>query len=313
MAIPIWKDKIVNLPGDTADFRILIDSTDEVIYSGRAHIRPDATTNSVRINDICADYLVNVLPTLAQAKTQPIDFRLEAKVMGDWSLLGHAEFYNDWSYDDSYNPSTMGMSFPINGNVDARQLIFYSSLGSGSVLATFKSRSGLSLTVLLSIVNGNVIVDLSEHENLAMFTIGNSTFQVVTDCAEWVLYYVNAFGGWDSFLIEGETSIVDNLTRRTIDVEYDNRNIQNRGRRNFANGISKVYTMHTGLLNDSESERMHHLLNSTEVYLYNINSGEMIPVTLNNTATEYKTFMGNGGEMSTYTIEATLAQDRMRR
>ena len=69
--------------------------------------------------------------------------------------------------------------------------------------------------------------------------------------------------------------------------------------------------MHTGLLNDDEASRMHHLLNSTEVYLYNMNSGEMIPVTLNNTQTEYKTHKGNGA--ITYTIEATLAQDRIRR
>ena len=58
---------------------------------------------------------------------------------------------------------------------------------------------------------------------------------------------------------------------------------------------------------------MHHLLNSTEVYLYNINTGEMLPVTLTNTTTEHKTYKTNGGRMVNYTIEATLSQTRLRR
>ena len=129
----------------------------------------------------------------------------------------------------------------------------------------------------------------------------------------WVFYYVNAYGGWDSLLIEGNTIETDSLKRHTREMEYDNRDIKNRGRQNYVNEITKSYTLHTSWMSDAESLRMHHLLNSTEVYLFNINTGDMIPVTLNNTTTEFKTYKNNGGRMVNYTIDATLAQDRIRR
>ena len=58
---------------------------------------------------------------------------------------------------------------------------------------------------------------------------------------------------------------------------------------------------------------MHHLLNATEVYLYDIVKEQMIPVLLKNTTTEYKTFKGNGGKLINYTIEVAFANERIRR
>ena len=135
----------------------------------------------------------------------------------------------------------------------------------------------------------------------------------MTDCKEWVLYYVNAYGGWDSLLIEGNTMERDSLKRYTREMEYDNRETRNRGTQNYANEISKVYTLNTSWMSDAESLRMHHLLNSPEVYLFNINTGEIFPVVLNNTTTEFKTYKNNGCRLVNYTIEATIAQDRIRR
>ena len=79
------------------------------------------------------------------------------------------------------------------------------------------------------------------------------------------------------------------------------------------NEITKSFTLHTSWMSDAESLRMHNLLNSTEVYLFNINTGDMFPIVLNNTTTEFKNYKNNGGRMVNYTIDATLAQDRIRR
>jgi hypothetical protein len=72
-------------------------------------------------------------------------------------------------------------------------------------------------------------------------------------------------------------------------------------------------TMHTSWLPDDESSRMHHLLNSTNVFLGDLVTGQMIPVILTNTTTEYKTYKGNGGRLVNYTINVTIAQERIRR
>lgn len=354
MAIaPIWKDYFVTLgTGDVIPFRIRVqDQSGDIIYNGKSHIKPGGTDNSIRINDICADYLTNALPALSQAEFSelsfPLNFVVEAflqtaqDVDPDWELAGEVQFMNDWSYDDSYNPATMGMSFPVNGRIDSRQWLVFTAYNASTITATLTFTDGTTSQVIIPIEiqadfnydrfpdegifntdfarsaraagSGTAVFDLSAWDNVASVTINGKTWEVVTDCREWVVYYVNAYGGWDSLLIEGNTIETDSLKRHTREMEYDNRSIQNRGTQNYVNEITKSYTLHTSWMSDAESLRMHHLLNSPEVYLFNINTGDMIPVTLNNTTTEFKTYKNNGGRLVNYTIDATLAQERIRR
>lgn len=340
MAIPIWKDKIIDMGAhESVDFCLKLEHpSGEMIYRGKAHRKPGETHIYIRVNDICADYLQNTLPTLSQAEFSelsfPLKFYVQRLIDGEWVSASSFEFLNDWSYDDSYDVTTMGMSFPVNGRIDARQWLTYTAYDAEEVTATLTFTDGTTSTVIIPIAisddfnadfnndfarstraagSGTAVFDLSAWEDVASITINGKVFQIVTDCREWVLYYVNAYGGWDSLLIEGNTTEKDNLTRHSVDMEYDNRDSRNRGRRNYVNEIEKVYTLNTSWMSDGESARMHHLLNSTEVYLFNINTGEMLPVILNNTSTEYKTYKSNGGRLVNYTIEATVAQDRIRR
>lgn len=340
MAIaPIWKDYFVTLgTGVVIPFRIRVQNqSGDIIYNGKSHIKPGETNNTIRINDICADYLTNALPALSQAEFSALSFPLNFVVevfLQDWKIAGQVQFMNDWSYDDSYDPATMGMSFPVNGRIDSRQWLVFSALNASNITATLTFTDGTTSQVTIPVEisadfsndfnndfaraaraagSGTAVFDLSAWDNVASVTINGKTWEVVTDCREWVVYYVNAYGGWDSLLIEGNTLETDSLKRHTREMEYDNRSIQNRGTQNYVNEITKSYTLHTSWMSDVESLRMHHLLNSPEVYLFNINTGEMIPVTLNNTTTEYKTYKNNGGRLVNYTIDATLAQERIRR
>lgn len=346
MAIaPIWKDYFVTLgTGVVIPFRIRVqDQSGDIIYNGKSHIKPGGTDNTIRINDICADYLTNALPALSQAEFSelsfPLAFVVEAYVplaTGEprWDYVDTVQFINDWSYDDSYNPATMGMSFPVNGRIDSRQWLVYTAYNASTITATLTFTDGTTSQVIIPVEisadfsddfntdfarsaraagSGTAVFDLSAWNNVASVTINGKTWEVVTDCREWVVYYVNAYGGWDSLLIEGNTIETDSLKRHTREMEYDNRSIQNRGTQNYVNEITKSYTLHTSWMSDAESLRMHHLLNSPEVYLFNINTGDMIPVTLNNTKTEFKTYKNNGGRLVNYTIDATLAQERIRR
>jgi hypothetical protein len=65
-------------------------------------------------------------------------------------------------------------------------------------------------------------------------------------------------------------------------------------------------------MSDEQSQRMHHLLNSTEVFLYDIEKDEMIPALVNNATTEYKTYKSNGGKLVNYTLNISLANKRQR-
>lgn len=337
MANPIWKDYYVSLgSADSIEYRILCN--DEVIYSGKAWKRPGHPTNDIRINDICADYLNNTIPAMSQAEFSNLEFPLTFIVQTlsgtSWTQVASVQFLNDWSYDYAYNPATMGMAFPVNGRVALRQWVVWTGLNVSQVEAKITYKDGTSSYVYIpvaisadfnsdynsdfarsvrSAVSGTAVFRPSAWSGVAAITINGIKYDVVDGCNQYALYYVNAHGGWDSLLIEGNHSEVDNLTRHNREVEYDNRSIQNRGRQNYVNEISKTLTLHTSWMSDEESSRMHHLLNSTEVYLYDINKDEMIPVVLKNGTTEYKTYRSNGHKLFNYTIEVSYANDRIRR
>lgn len=340
MAVPIWKDYFVTLgTGDAIQYRIILDETQEVIYSGKAFKRPGEANNTIRINDICADYMRNVLPVTPYAGLiVPVSFTIQAYISSTWTDKDTISFFNDWSYDYDYVAATMGFAFPINGHVDPRMPIYWTGLGSsvtahlyGQVsgggdfnndfnLDFFRSGSAqLQTDVSLSLVGGGsgqvgtAVLDLSNYSGVDHVVIGGVTYKVMDGCAKYALYYVNAFGGWDCFLIEGNTLEADTLNRFTHEVEYDNRVISNRGIRNYVNEITKGFTFQSGWLLNDQGERMHHLINSTFVYLYDIANGDLIPVTIPSTTCEYKTYKNQGNQLVNYTIEVEVAQNRIRR
>lgn len=336
MANPIWKDFYVDLgTADSVQFRILVG--DDVIYTGKAFKRPGQANNQIRINDICADYLVNVFPKLVGTTFtvgEYVTFVIQTLSGSSWSTKASVQFDNNWSYDYDYNPARQGMSVPVNGHIDIRQWVVFTAYNASTITATIKLSDGSSFDVLIPVAisddfnadfnndfsqsvrstqTGTAVFDLSEWGDVESLTIGNKVFKVVNGCSRYALYYVNAYGGWDSLLIEGNDAEADNLTRHIRETEYDNRNIQNRGVHNYVNEIVKTMTLHTSWLSDDESSRMHHLLNSTNVYLGDLVTGQMIPVILTDTRTDYKTYKGNGGRLVNYTINVTIAQERIRR
>ena len=340
MAVPIWKDYFVTLGSnaDSYEYRILLADTSEVIYSGKAYKKPGDTDVNVRINDVCADYFQNVLPTLSQAEfselTLPLEFDIQKRNMGLWTTFESVSFLNDWSYDYGYDAETMGMSFPINGRIDGRMPVVWTGLDVSQVNATIYYKDGTSSSVIIPVAisndfnadfnadfarstrvagSGTAVFLPSAWDDVDRITIENSTFKVVTECAKYALYYVNAFGGWDSLLIEGNDLESDSLKRYTREMLYDNRDIQNKGVENYVNEVTKRFTLHTGLMSDAESKMMHHLINSTDVYLYDIANEQMIPVLITDNSVDYKTYHNQGNQMVTYTIQVEVAQNRIRR
>ena len=340
MAVPIWKDNFVNLGlGDSILYRIALSDTGEVIYSGKAFKRPGETDILVRINEICADYLENVLPQLGQAEftllTLPVTFKVQKSSDGSsWTDAASVQFLNDWSYDYDYDAATMGMSFPINGHIDARMPIVWTGLDVSSVEATIIDGNGQESHVIIPVAiandfnadynsdfarsvrtagSGTAVFMVDAWDNVAKVIVGNSTFEVVSDCARYALYYVNAYGGWDCFLVEGNSLEADSLKRYTREMVYDNRDVQNRGIDNYVNEITKGFTLMTGWLVGDQGQRMHHLINSPDVFLYDIAEGEMIPVTIPMATCEYKTFKNQGNRLANYTLQVEVAKNMVRR
>ena len=241
----------------------------------------------------------------------------------------------DWSYDYGEDIDTNGVSAPITGEVHPYQVLMRTLLQSPhpvTINVKAYAADGTSTTTaeqtdlddgywgdsdllrrLVAAGSGTFCLDIDNEGYSSKVALEVDGYKYTFNaCADYVLYYINAYGGWDSLLMHGRMKAEDALTRHSIGIDYDNTYPYHRGRVNYATEVQRKFTIHTGWLTDDQSGRMHHLLNSQCVYLHDIASGDIVPVVLTNTNTEYKTYLNQGARMVDYTITADLAVDMMR-
>lgn len=316
-AIPIWKDKVVDLLQSSVEFRIT--SGGNTLYSGKSIARPGESTAKVRVNDICADYLVSALPTITDRTFTSFAlpaFSVQKKTGGSFAPVESITFYNDWSYDYGFTGDVL--SFPINGKVTKDMFILYSKKEiSANISAVYRKKNGTTTTRTTTISptpdHGTCCFDVGAVSDTERVAISGTYYPVVEDCYRYALYYVNAYGGWDHLLVEGTDIEVDTIERHTREADYDNTNIVNRGRWDYVNEVTKSWTLNTGLLTDDQASRMHHLINSPMVFLCDIVSTTFIPVVITTNTCEYKTYGNQGNRMFNYQLTIELAQNRIRR
>lgn len=304
------------------------------IYYGTARKKPGEEDINICINDVCADWLVKTFPSLVEGFTSselPVEFVvLATNSEGIYHEVARVRFINDWSYDADRDPETQGLAAPINGRCDPRQWILWTGLEVSEVQAEIFPSSGEPFYVTIPVEidadfdvdfnsdfanatraagSGTAIFSPTKWGDTTKIIINGNQYDIVSSCSKYVLYYLNAYGGWDSLLIEGASSEDDKLTRHTMTKSR----LCDREKVNYLNEIQKNITLHTSWLSDEQSLRMHHLLNSTDVYLHDLVNNRILPVVLDSTSIPYKTFKGEGGKLVNYTIEVIIAQTRMRR
>ena len=323
MASPIWKDYHVTMgTAEYADFRMNYGT--QTVYRGRAYRKPGENSIRVRINDICADYLSSPFPALTDKSFTPdgtgqFSFAYLPKGSSLWvNIAPPVTFMDDWSYDYGFDYSRVSFirSNPINYRIDLRQWLMVSIFGAQQITFAVFDSKGLHTVSARTDENaygGTGVIDLSLLSDPTSIVAGHGTYTVVEPCNRYALYYLNSYGGWDSLLIEGAVSESDSVERHTAGMEYDNSDRAARGERDYLNGLTKEYVFRTGWLSDDESSRMHELLNSTDVYGFDLVDRAMFPLVLTGTETEYKTYKGNGNKPVNYSISARLAQGRERR
>lgn len=314
MPASIWKDYEVSF-GNVAEADYTIEAGGVQIFAGHAVRRPDAAQLTVRINDVCADYLLHTLPVIGSrvctAEASAVTFVVKD---GGGSTVETVQFVADWSNDRDHVATAL--ADPVNGHVSASQALVFSVLTSSAVPVTLRFKDGTTQALSISASAGPVqvvTVPLSSITNLAGITAAGHDYTVVDACHRYALMYVNAFGGWDTLLMEGLSMEVDGYTRHTMRQRYDNNAASARGTKEYVNEIARRWTLRTGWLSDGEAARMHHVLGSTDVYLYDIAAGVTFPVTISEDTCEYKTYRNTGAQMVSYRIGVELAQDMIRR
>lgn len=325
---PIWKDYLVTLVNSTPSEGVgyeLYNGTFGTFFTGRAYARPGASSVTTRINDQVATLFQRGLTFLGETDVPYLSVETEAS---DYAFLDTETFAADWSYDPDFNASTQGLNFPICDILLPGQRVPYSYPGSSTVYfrvshpdasageynadfnADFTITGGTYTDV--AIANGGAWkaawLNLRDYPTATGVSCGHNTYRVGGGCGQYALYYVNAYGGWDTLAVLANTKRVDALTRYTLDKDYSNTATHNRGRQNYVNEVVTKLTFYTHYLTDEQSARMHHLLNSPTVYLHDVEKNHVWPIVLTGSSNERKR---NG--LNQYAIEAELAQNRIRR
>lgn len=306
MAHPIWKDYIITAESESTEFTISYRGV--TIYEGKAYAKPGTRLVSIKINDICADYLRSTFPDIFPAPGiayEPYIFEFEVAYTDASVQIGDTvQFTPDWSYEDN-TPSNL-LTAPILRRIPEGAPFIITTTEDISINGIEYSSDRGKCT--------HIIVSTTQQDNITIEAEGEQLIYQVGGCStRYVLYYLNAFGGWDFLAVEGKSLQTDKYTRHTIGQTYNNNQSRNRGTRNYRNDIERKWQLHTLWIDDAGAQNMHHLFGSTEVYLYDMQTEQLHPITLNNPQCEYKTYSNNGNQLVRFDIEATLAQNLTRR
>ena len=239
------------------------------------------------------------------------------------SLVKTFNYWNDWSgpgYNTVYD-ITKSINDPINHKGCNYMVIpfciYDDELSSYTVVETKKDDTQVSYP--LGTPSDAFMYAAGEFFNAksVSFKKGNDTLLTydMDNCGKGFLLYKNRFGGWDSFLIEGNIYKYDEYTRLSgVYPKYPNGYGYSREKMTDRNTIKTRYEINTGWLTDEQAERLvFHLMSSTTVALRSFSDKtvgsfpyNMVSVSITNTEVEYKKFK-NGKKMINYTI--TLEQN----
>ena len=345
MATPIWKDLYVTLSGTSADYQIRAGNTPgTIIYTGKAIARPGATDIKVRINEICANYIRSVAPRFGRDFSSSLYTRsFYVDRLGGSSptpVGGEREFLWNWSYDPNWT-TLKGYAFPIDAVVDPRQLLPVPTNGSANTMqATIVTNIGVTIYHTVTVIKpadyqgladdpvrlfctapvlGTAVVDIpavmsdeGETKPFRSITLNGIRYAVEqTMCHRYVAYYLNSYGGFDSFLFKGACNVSDTYERAITETDYDNGVAMSAGRFVRRTGVTRVHTFNTGWLSDTGAERLAQLTGSPLVYIHDLVSDSIFQVIITDTTYTTRTHAQERGSLNaTITAEEAIIIER---
>ena len=267
----IWKD--VSYTSSTTPLKYSISVDDNEIFNGIAYARPGSEYVIFNINKICQNWVSSNLPdirTFTGTYTHSDAFKTFVLKDASGNTLETYRFLYDWSYDNYFTGQTCNLNKNINSKAAYGQLQFNTNFNGSAVTTTVSASAG-------------------------------------NTCGEWAIYYLNRYGGWDSFLIEGNVVKKDVYEKYYTNKSFNNTSLDFE-RKVYNNQITTNYEVNTSWLKDAESNKLaFNLLPSNCAYLHDLVNNVIKPVIITNTEVEYKKFI-NGKKLNKYTITVENSQ-----
>lgn len=276
--IPIYQDTYYVTTAATLDFNIIFSGA--TIFSGRSVRFPDAENLKINVSRICENYLTEDIPETVWENSAGSwndtnaagAFHIENS---SGTPLAFYTFYNDWSYDDDFDRSEVetSLAFPINRRYAPNMYGFESKYDDdGELISTFYNRG-----------------------------VG-STYDT-PGCGDYAIYYLNRYGGWDSFLFEGKVTRTDNYDIKSYTRREDALSMRHSEDR-YVNNITTNWKCNTSWLTDEQAANLSfNLLPSNKVYFHDLVNDIVCPAVIVDTAATYKTFKNQGRKRVSYEIQ----------
>lgn len=292
---PIYKDTYYTTRAASVNYRIELEGAN--IFSGKAVRYPDADELQININKICRNYLES--DVLALLEEKPLSVETEQQPHGQRTFnlyvndvnVADYRFYQDYSYD-RYGKAVTGLSInisnPINGHYIPSMLKLKSTRNSTNDLSTVFTQGVVGVSAALG-------------------------YNTQVKCSPYVLYYLNSYGGWDAFVIEGNAFKRDSITSFQTDRAYNNTTMEFETDK-YVNEIKTSYELNTHYLSDEEAKNLaKNLIGSTKVYMHNMDELWIKPVIITDSEANYQTYETNGRKLCQYKIKVTESQSKIRR
>jgi hypothetical protein len=327
MAEPIWKDEVLRWANLTGTTQLSISADGEVVYQCKLTSPPGSNVMSMNINHIVKDYLSSKINfnRLTRIYQQPMfkrTFELSAYTSNGVRKVTR---YNDWSYE-SRQPSDYceSLSSPLSNIVDPRQILFstiakVSDGNAGEVRAEwFNAAEHDVLATAIPAPCTTLCFPLTDIPKAARIEIYSDEdewiglYIVKKTCADYCLYYLNAYGGYDHLLIKGTALRTDSYARTEITRDVSNATLLH-GKQCIATEITPKWRLNTDYLTDEQWAKTHHLLGSSHVLLHDFTTDEIVPVVITSSTAEFKTYRNQGNKKSFLTIDVEASVKRMRK
>ena len=319
--IPVWRDYLYSPSGFTngQDYAYsLRGSGGTVLYQG-VTVAPDSshTPDPINITRLVESYVNSgeFNYTSGSWKKLPGELTVNFYKVGQVGLVQQWLIWNDWSRYKLVYDSISTLNDPINFRACQGMklpLCVYQK-GTTSWSMTEVKKNGTSSTTSFSYPSSYkfavyVPSYTSSAKRLDFKRGGNTQFSYdMTACGQGYFLYRNRFGGWDSFLIEGNIYKKEGYARQNYTSPVNTSYGYSVDRHTDKVNITTSYEVHTGWLTDQEAERLvYHLLSSPKVYFTSFEGdhyelGDMKEVILTGSQAEYKKYR-NGRKLTSYTI-----------
>lgn len=276
---PIYKDTYYT--ANAATLQYTIECEGNIIFSGKAYRMPSESNIRININKICQDYLSQDLDSILGGSSSQtnelacLDFTLKN---GGGTTLETYRFLFDYDYEHSWTGQSATLSEAINGHYASGQLKLSSSVDTSGTVTTVSNNT--------SLYNKEV-------------------------CADHILHFVGARGGWMSFCFEGRCVKTDGIKQYLYDKAFNN-NTKEFEKVNYLNEITTTYKLNTGVLTEEEAKLFaKHLGSTTKAYLQILSEGKVIPVLVTDTSVQYK--QDGMSDVITYEVNVKESQSKIKK